>query len=273
MWERAQQHHGRIALAVVGLVLAALGVFGVIVGREPVKSTPLVTAPAWVPPAALPTSAAPLPVSPSPSLSPTRPDTVEVGQNVPARPRATSPTPVVPLLAIAAGEVPGVVDLSKEGVRDWIHWGVSDAKSVDRKWGVTAAIQDLGSPGPRGRYDNNPQVFNWSDGDPNWAVTGTPTGIYACGQGAGFTIQAAAVPTTRTLHLYAGAWMAKGQLVVTLGGTSATRTMDSPAGISTRRWDIKFRAAAGSRLTVSWTATQVYNTSCGNVDMQAATLS
>jgi hypothetical protein len=274
MWERAQRHRWQWALALVGVLVVGIGIGGV-VGHDPPDSVPLTLAPPWDPdlpePAGSASAAAP-PVAPP--ASPGVPATVAVGQ--PERttpPRATTP-PVTPLLTVTAGQIPDVVDLSREGTRDWIHWGVTSATSIDRKWGVPATIKDRGSPTGRGRYDNNPQVYSWSGGDPNWAWTGTPTGVYVCGAGTGFVLQVPAGPATRTLRVYAGVWMAKGRLTATLDGAAAvSRTLVNTQAISTSRFEVTFRAAAGARLDLSWTATDVYHPTCGNVDLQAATLS
>ncbi|GAA2645202.1 hypothetical protein [Paractinoplanes durhamensis] len=282
MWDRAQVGPRRAAFVALGAVVMALGVWGLADGPDSLESVPLVTAPEWMP--VPPSTATPAP-APTPSVildSPTVPELVDLGRTEVGEPPAAAPTttttasaaPVTPLLTVTAGAVPNTVDLSREGTRDWIHWGLTDGKSVDRKSGVAATIQDLGSPGPRGRYDNNPQLFTWSDGNPNRFTGGTPTGIYTCGKDAGFVVRVPASTATRTVHLYAGVWQANARLTVTLdGATPVARTLTNTQAISTARFEIRFRAAAGSKLTMTWTATDVYNRTCGNVDMQAVTLS
>ncbi|GIM89754.1 hypothetical protein [Paractinoplanes toevensis] len=281
--DRAQDRRRRVALVVLGVAVAAAGIWGVTAGREPQESVPLTLAPAWMPPSGAPRSTTPEGMA-SPETRPTGPEQVELGTETgdgpaPAtrrptsRPPAASATPVAPLLTVTAGAVPGDVDLTREGTRDWVHWGLHDGESVDRKSGVTPLIQDLGSPGRRGRYDNNPQLFTWSDGSPSRSATRTPTGVYTCGQGGGFVVQVPAGPAVSTVRLYAGVWMGRGRLTVTLNGAAASRTLENLDAISTSRYEIRFRAATGSRLTMTWTATAVSHPTCGNVDMQAVTLS
>jgi hypothetical protein len=273
VWDRAQV---RFALIVAGAVAVAAGLVGVIVTDEPEPSVPLTLAPAWVPPSAAPRSA--VPVDTGPAAPPEREKLGtedDPGPVTAARPSTVRPsaTPVTPLLTVTAGPVPGDVDLTREGTRDWVHWGLGDSTSVDRKSGVRPLIRDLGSPGGRGRYDNNPQLFSWSDGSPNRAAGRTPTGVYSCGRGAAFGLQVPAGPATGTVHLYAGVWMGRARLTVTLNGTSQTRTLENLDAISTARYEIRFRAATGGTLTMVWTATEVANPTCGNVDLQAVTLS
>ncbi|MET3421902.1 hypothetical protein BJ973_001114 [Actinoplanes tereljensis] len=275
----------RTTLIVAGCVAVAAGIVGVVAAPDSEPSVGLTLAPVWEPPSALPQPTG----SVSPSVWPSQPEQVDLGVEAgpgavttTVRPTAVRPpettsaspaAPVSPLLTVTAGAVPSEVDLSSEGTRDWVHWGLADSASVNRKTGVTPLIQDLGSPGRRGRYDNNPQLFSWSDGSPNRTATRTPTGVYTCGQGGGFVVQAPAGPATSTVHLYAGVWMGRGQLTVTLDGATVSKTLENFNAIATARYEIRFRATAGSRLTMTWTATAVNNPTCGNVDMQAVTLS
>jgi len=283
--ERARVRRRRVALAAAGAMVIALGVWGVVAEREPADSVPLTMAPEWLPPTVTATSGGPA-TSASPDdyglPTPPGPQTVELGQTegeVPAKahttsasPRpATSTTAVTPLLSVTAGSVPYVVDLTREGTRDWVHWGLSDGRSVDRK-SVSGLIYDVGGT-VRGRYENNPQLFTWSDGYPNSSSGGTPTGVYTCGQNAYFSIKVPAGTTLGTVRLYAGVWMARAQLTVTLNGDTSTQTLDSPRAISTRRYEIRFRAKAAGTLYLTWAATAVYQPGCGNVDLQAVTLS
>ncbi|WP_433794590.1 hypothetical protein [Actinoplanes sp. CA-252034] len=233
----------------------------------PEAELPLWTGAPWTPPPNRPVSIAPLP-SPSPSEIASVP---VADQDPPASPSRSSAAPVTPTVSVTAAPVPAVVDLSAEGRQDWAHWGLADATSLNRRRGA-GAIEDLGGT-PRGRYDNNPQRFTWTGGSPAGTATGTPTGVYSCGQGATMSLRAPAGPSVRTLRVYAGVWMAAGRLTVSVPGATATRTLENRDGISTNRFEIRYRAPAGAEVTVTWTATASYHPSCGNIDLQAATLS
>lgn len=214
------------------------------------------------------------PFTPAPALSTSTGATAV--SPVPAKTRTRPPTagtaPVKPALTVTAGPVPALVDLSAEGTRDWVHFGLTEPGSINRRDGGDT-IEDLGTTGNRGRYDNNPQLFSWTGGRPAGTAFRTPTGVYACGEGSGFTLRVPAGPATRTLRLYAGVWMAGGRLTTTLNGLTRTSTLENRDAISTNRFVIRFRAPAGSKLTVTWKTTDSYHPTCGNVDMQAATLS
>ncbi|HWS31898.1 MAG TPA: hypothetical protein VN408_04055, partial [Actinoplanes sp.] len=264
---------------------AAAGTVTVIAVVQTVGGDPAATLPAAAPRPAWPAgpdaswslsppeatiSLEPSTASPSPSTSTTT--TGPAPSRSPSRPPTAAPAPVKPALTVTAGQVPALVDLSAEGTRDWVHFGLTEPGSINRRGGGNS-IEDLGTTGNRGRYENNPQRFSWTGGRPTTATTRTPTGVYACGEGNGFTLRVPAGPATRTLRLYAGVWMAGGRLTTTLNGLTRTSTLENRDAISTNRFEIRFRAPAGSKLTVTWKTTDSYHPTCGNVDMQAATLS
>ncbi|MBW6438731.1 hypothetical protein KZ829_33885 [Actinoplanes hulinensis] len=271
-WWRLAAASAAAALVVIGIVQMA--------GDGDTATTPAAAPPSPLPAdlpegdwsLTTPTVDPEVPVSiapPPPSFS-AGPVNTRVPTTAPHSPSAT-PAPVTPTVSVTAGTIPSLVDLSAEGSRDWVHWGLAGADSVNRRGG-TAQIEDLGGS-PRGRYDNNPQLYRWSGGTPTASAGRTPTGVYACGQGATITLRAPAGPATRTLSVYAGVWMAAGRLTVTVDGASASRTLENREAISTQRFEIRYRAKAGSKLTVTWTATAVHHPTCGNIDLQAATLS
>jgi hypothetical protein len=269
---RAVRRWWRLAAASTAAVLAVIAAVQ-IGGGSPDPGAeaelPLWTGTPW----SLPTPPVSVdPYTPSAPPVPTAFPSAPVANPIP--PVSSAPpsrTPVTPAVTVTAAAVPAVVDLSAEGSQDWTHWGLSDATSVNRRRGATA-IEDLGGT-PRGRYDNNPQLYTWTGGSPVAAAARTPTGVYTCGQGATITLRAPAGPTARTLRVYAGVWMAAGRLTVTVPGATATQSLENRNGISTGRFEIRYRAAAGSKLTVTWTATASYHPTCGNIDLQAATLS
>jgi hypothetical protein len=220
-------------------------------------------------------SASPLPspVPSSPSSSPSSPSSPSSA--APASPKPAGPRPVQPALSLTQRAVPEVVNLSATGTLDWVHWGLAAAATTTRKLGGNGAIQDRGGQGGRGRYDNNPQRFAWQDGTPTLSTTGAPVGVYTCGLGNGFELAVAAGPATRTLRVYAGAWRARGLLEVRLsaGGLSGTASVVSYETNATAEFVVTFRAPAKAELRVRWTSTEIFERHCGNVDLQAATLS
>src|SRR5829696_547096 len=84
-------------------------------------------------------------------------------------------------------ETNAIVDLSKEGAIDWIHWGLDSETSQNRKMGVGSEISDFSVVYATNgfafayRYADNLNGFSWSDGFPRRAATNTPTGIWVYG--------------------------------------------------------------------------------------------
>ena len=272
----------------MGLVLAVV-LIGVVVAASAALAWPRMTrladrrhastgAPTSTPPTGQPTPSSPDGsgppdggLSPTPGGSPT-PGPAGPGPT-PVPSASHSSQPVQPTITLTSEDVPDRVDLSAEGTRDWVHWGLDTARSVNRKADGSGAIVDTGPTSVRNRYDVNPDPFMWSDGTPTQTVTETTTGLYTCGQGRGFALTVAAGPTPRTLRLYAGVWMARGRLDVSFpnGGPTRRASLQEEDDTETARFTITFRAPAGSRLTLCWMATQTYAT-CGGVLLQAATL-
>ena len=75
--------------------------------------------------------------------------------------------------------LPAAVNLTAEGTRDWIHWGLSASDSVDRKSSVTPQISSFTKIGSNTveRYNNNYTAFSWDDGTPTTTAAATTTGV------------------------------------------------------------------------------------------------
>ncbi|GIE31748.1 hypothetical protein Ait01nite_047930 [Actinoplanes italicus] len=275
---RAAHRRRRLAAAAAAATLAIITAVWINTGGEPESSaSPAPKSPLWtgVPyehwslstPAPWAEPSGPPPAVPSVPVA----DPGTGGTPAPDRTPTPAAKPVLPAVSLTAGPIPAFVNLSAEGARDWVHWGLGSATAVNRRPGA-GRIEDLGGT-PRGRYDNNPQLYSWTGGTPTATASRTPTGVYTCGQGGTIILRAPAGPATRTLRVYAGVWMATGRLTVTVGNASASGTLENRDTISTNRFEIRYRAPAGSKLTVTWTATAVHHPTCGNIDLQAATLS
>jgi hypothetical protein len=198
-------------------------------------------------------------------------------QRPPATPTAP-PTPTVqppaqPYLAVTRNDVPAVVDLTAVGTRDWVHWGLRGGNSVVRKRTGTGQILDEGGRDGRDSYDTNPESYRWRGGTPVTSVDATPSGAYACGVGNGFALAVAGDGELRTVHLYAGLWMARGRLDVRLstGGPTTTLRLEDPHTTHTADFTIRFRAPKGGKLLMSWITEVSFNRS-GNVALQAVAL-
>lgn len=236
------------------------------------------------PPPILSTGLAPTDQAVIPLPSATRPESPAPPTSTAPSPRATSkpparkapPPPDVGSISVARAGVPGTVDLSAEGRRDWVHWGQQSTFSLERDKAGNFAILE-GSPiAPRFQHSSSPQRFTWSGGSPVDSSDGTQTGIKTCGQGNGFTISAPATTDTRTLRLYTGVQAARGKLTARLStgaGVSATATLeDKDNTLSTAVFVVTYRAPRNGTLNLTWVTDASFSNDCGGVALQAATL-
>jgi hypothetical protein len=212
-------------------------------------------------------AAAPAPPPPAPQREVVAPRNQALIPLASPKPTATRKTTDPGALGITSGDVPGVVDLTAEGKKDWVHFGAS---ARDRDGG--SAIQETGS---KAGHALSPQRFRWTDGTPVASSDGTTTGVRECGKDNGFTLTAPAGTSTRILKLYIGVISAKGRLDATMSAGSArgSSTVDQPAGtLKTAVLTISYRAPEAARLRVDWTTVEAYGTGCGGVALQAAAL-
>lgn len=211
-------------------------------------------------PSPSPTTPSPTATSPSPSRTTTKP---------------TTKPPFQGQISLAAGSIPGVVDLTAEGTRDWVHWGEEGTFSLERKKGGGFAILEGTPTAPRFRHALSPQQFEWTGGDPVDHSDGTTTGIRTCGAGNGFTLSAPAATSTRTLRLYLGVLAGKGTLTAKLsaGSATASTTIEQRDGqFRPVVYTLTYRAPKTTKINLTWTTTQAFGDGCGGVALEAATL-
>ena len=204
-------------------------------------------------------SPSPTPTTSSPSVTPT----------------SKAPPPDPGTLTIATGAVPGTVDLSAEGSRDWVHWGQQSTFSLERDKNGGFAILEGAPTAPRFRHALSPQQFAWTGGDPVDHTDGTTTGIRTCGKGNGFSISAPAGDTTRTLKLYVGVISGKRTLSAKLstGSATASATLQQKDGtFHTAVLTLRYRAPKDGKITLRWNTDDAFGTGCGGVALEAATL-
>jgi hypothetical protein len=210
----------------------------------------------------------PLP-SPSPSASPS------AGATSTRPPAGTTPPTATGPVRIARATVAPLVDLSAEGSRDWVHWGLESTFSLERDNDGNFAILEGSPTAPRFRHALSPQRFSWRGGSPVDRSDGTPTGIRTCGKGNGFKISAPATTSTRTLRLYVGVLAGRGRLEANLttgGGTSVARIEERGASLDTAVFVVTYRAPKDGVLKVNWVTEESFSNDCGGVALEAATL-
>jgi hypothetical protein len=184
---------------------------------------------------------------------------------------------------------PGSVDLAQEGTLDWIHWGLADRQSVNRKAGAQQIDDELVKQGKghRDRTPGCPLAVRWTGGTPTAEAQDSHSGLWWNGPGTGQRFSVAADTTERVLRVYASG----------IGGAGCTLTASlsddsAPAYLSTA-WNgnaafpwaavpgnfsavytLRYRAAAaGQKLTVCWELSSEPNRFLAQARLQAATLS
>jgi hypothetical protein len=182
--------------------------------------------------------------------------------------------------SIARGSV---VNLTAQGVLDWVHWGLYSDTSLDRKASVTPRISDFSLVtvsnffGFAYQFSDNWNGYSWSDGTPNAVVTDTRTGVYAVGMRHGFQFSVPAGTSVQTLKVYVGTYGAAGKLQAFLSDNSApdyvstalTNAANGPSGVYTLTFAGR---TIGSRLTVKWTVASMLDPLYANVTLQSAAL-
>jgi len=174
--------------------------------------------------------------------------------------------------------LPHDVNLTAEGTRDWVHWGLTTNNLVDRKASVTPQISDFAKLGTNAaeRFTDNYTSFSWSDGTPAISVEGTTTGVYTFGLNDGFQITVPADTSTRTLKLYVGLYGAQGNFQAWLTDLSAPAYTDTTLrnlGNGYAAYTLTYAAASpGQALVVWYRSLNLFDSDFGNVTLQAATL-
>ncbi|PRY33071.1 hypothetical protein [Pseudosporangium ferrugineum] len=267
-----------VILAGVLIVVA----FGLVISRavrdDDTSAIPPVQPPALGDVPLNPPDQFPIPL-PSASGSPSAPPSATASAT-PSRttskppPRRTQPPQFAGSVTVARTGIPGQVDLSGEGSRDWVHWGQQSTFSLERKDGVFAILE--GAPtAPRFRHGFSPQRFAWRGGSPVASSDGTPTGIRTCGDGNGFTLSAPASTSARTLKLYVGALGGRGKLTAKLstGGPTATGSFENRGNnLATVAFVVTYRAPRNGKINLSWVTDDSFSSDCGGVALEAATL-
>jgi hypothetical protein len=253
---------GVLVVLAVGLVISSA-----IKGKEPTAL------PAPPPPAlcdiAPPSDQAVIPLPSDPPSS-----------SAPATTRPTSPPPARKTrppqdVTVDRAAVPGRVDLTGEGDRDWVHWGEQGTFSLERAKDGDFQILEGAPTAPRFRHTDSPQRFSWKDGSPVASSGGSDVGINTCDKGNGFTLSVPAAKQSRTLRLYVGVKNGRGRLDAKLstGGDTRTGTLEQRGNdLATAVFVITYQTPKGGKLNLTWTTTETFGNGCGGVALQAATL-
>jgi hypothetical protein len=174
-------------------------------------------------------------------------------------------------------EPAGNSNLSTLGTLDWVHWGLFDQNSVDRKANVTAVIPTVTVVGGQTlhQYTDNHVTFSWTDGNPTPSSVGTNTGVLTGGVGNGFKLSVPVSTTSHTLRLYVSAFGADLRIVAHLSDGSACDFTDLVSnavlkGAIYREYSFTFASPNPSQtLDITWTDDHDWYGGA-NVTLQAA---
>jgi hypothetical protein len=174
--------------------------------------------------------------------------------------------------------LPRSVNLTAEGTRDWVHWGLTTNSLLNRKANVSPQISDFARIGPNDveRYSDNYTGFSWVDGTPTVAASDATTGVFVMGLNNGFEIIVPADISTRTVKVYVGLYGAQGNFQARLSDFSAPVYTDatlSNLGNGYAVYSLTYAAASsGQTLIVRYRSLNLFDQDYGNVTLQAATL-
>ena len=173
---------------------------------------------------------------------------------------------------------PLAVDLTTIGISDWAHWGLTEVTDVDRKSDVNSEIIDyvaIGNAIPV-QISNSQTAYSWNDGVVNPVTTDSSTGIAISEVGSGFELTVMADAHPRTINLYVGANLARGQFEANLSDNSAAPyilPIDEPSGISSHVVSINFQAkSAGQHLMLRYTLDTKYDVNDSWISLESASL-
>ncbi len=158
-----------------------------------------------------------------------------------------------------ATKVPPIsVDLSREGFRDWAHWGLATVDDYNHKADVTSSLMDfkpLGSALPKFNK-GGPITFNWSDGTPVVSAT-TPNGIFWTGANQGFELKSPAGDEELLVNLYIGVTAGTAEIKASVSDPDATSELEDHINSPVGAWNLRVLtvqygfAAPDSVLTVT----------------------
>ncbi|NOU26473.1 MAG: hypothetical protein HOO96_01090 [Polyangiaceae bacterium] len=172
------------------------------------------------------------------------------------------------------------VELEKEGILGWIHWGDGDdAKAFDEKSSAPGVIPSFEVTGAKDvvTLHDNFTTFRWTNGTPNETDTANRTAVYALGQTPAFALQRKVDTPRFHLVVYAGVFRAQGLLRATMvapdgASVSAEATLENKEKNGYGRFDIAATGAVlGAKLDVRWEMVGAADPD-SNITLAAATL-
>lgn len=178
---------------------------------------------------------------------------------------------------VSVDTIPEKIDMTAEGTLDWIHMGLVDGKSVNRKANVESILPiptpASGNFSRTDDYGKGHTTISWSDGAPTQSAVDTNTSIF---HGTGINFDVPASTQMRELTMYVGAYACTNQITISddSGNIPEVYTIESPStapgSANVRAVTIRFRAKTDDQvLHISFKS---INSQSGNVSFAGATL-
>ncbi len=150
--------------------------------------------------------------------------------------------PDVPTPYVRGGtKVPPIsVDLTREGFRDWAHWGLTTAADYNHKADVLSSLLDfkpVSSASPK-LNKGGPTTFTWSDGTPVASAT-TANGILWLGDGQGFELRSPASSEEQIVNLYIGVTAGAAEIKASLSDPQATSGVEDHISSAAGAWNLR----------------------------------
>jgi hypothetical protein len=187
-------------------------------------------------------------------------------------------TPVAGNLVVSCEVRVDTVNLTNEGLTDWMHWGLNNALSINEKQGHSALGNFDAHGASLAQHTVNGSTLSWNDGTPTASVAATTSSTSVGGVGTHMTFTVASDPTPDTLKVYVGGHRAEGTLTVTISDGSATAPAQVlNAGAGADDWSgvctVTFNASSGGQsLTVDWAESRDQGGGSEWLSLQAATV-
>jgi hypothetical protein len=183
-----------------------------------------------------------------------------------------------PILTVMRQQPPALVDLAREGTRDWVHWGLASQRN-EKADGDGIGEYTIAPLGLAREFANNSDVrFAWSGGTPAASEPGTNWYSYLNGaEGIVATLPIDASRTKRTARLYLGGKTSRVRFELFLTDGSAPSPapieIEAPLGSFLTKLVVVFAAATdGAKLHVRCSLLSRFTVDA-SVRIAAATLS
>jgi len=172
---------------------------------------------------------------------------------------------------------PSNINLSSNGISEWVHWGLNDSADVNRKANAATNINDIsvigGGSAQHGK--NNLTRYSWTGGSPTVNVTNTNGGVRVYKESKGFEFKVPADINPRTLTVYLGAKNVSGRFEAFLSNSNKpiyVANIEQLSGVTSQAIALIFHhASIGQTLTVRYVLDHKPG-STGWISLEAATL-